>query len=424
MKKNRLAEIAIILGIILITLISFVGIYVQNQSVMENKINGFSFGEELEGCVEVVLETKDDLSEEKMVVSKEILQKRLKDIELKEYNMYQNLENGNILLQLSEKENLTYIANCLNPQGKFEIIDSETKEVLMDSNHVEDAYTIYNTVQDGTVIYMVVDFNEEGTTKLEEISGKYLIKEHIHKEGETEEEHNDKGPQISLNLDGNTIITTGFGEKITNGIIYITVGRPTTDEDTLLAYVEESTKLAAAIKNGVMPLDYDVTSNTYITSNIMENDLKIVAYGIGAMVIISLIILVVKYRKMGLLTAISYVGFVAIYLLIIRYTDSTITFNSMCGIVMVLILNYILTLKFAKNIKNDDKIAEVKDKFKKHIVEFIMLLVPVTILTVVTAFINTAGISSLGIVVFWGIFTMLIYNLLITKNLLEVRTRK
>lgn len=424
MKKNRLAEIAIILGIILITLISFVGIYVQNQSVMENKINGFSFGEELEGCVEVVLETKDDLSEEKMAVSKEILQKRLKDIELKEYNMYQNLENGNILLQLSEKENLTYIANCLNPQGKFEIIDSETKEVLMDSNHVEDAYTIYNTVQDGTVIYMVVDFNEEGTTKLEEISGKYLIKEHIHKEGETEEEHNDKGPQISLNLDGNTIITTGFGEKITNGIIYITVGRPTTDEDTLLAYVEESTKLAAAIKNGVMPLDYDVTSNTYITSNIMENDLKIVAYGIGAMVIISLIILVVKYRKMGLLTAISYVGFVAIYLLIIRYTDSTITFNSMCGIVMVLILNYILTLKFAKNIKNDDKIAEVKDKFKKHIVEFIMLLVPVTILTVVTAFINTAGISSLGIVLFWGIFTMLVYNLLITKNLLEVRTRK
>ena len=123
---------------------------------------------------------------------------------------------------------------------------------------------------------------------------------------------------------------------------------------------------------------------------------------------------------MGLLTSLAYLGCIALFLLILRYTDVLITLNSICGIIVILILNYVFTLKISKDIKSDDNFADTREKLKKQLIDFIMLLVPIIILTVVCAF---AGISSLGIVLFWGIVIMLIYNLLVTKNLFEVRAR-
>lgn len=421
MRKNRLAEITIILGIILVTLVSFVGVYVQNQTIMENKVNEFKFGEELGGYIEVVFATENDLTEEKMLKSKEIMDGRIEDIGLKEYSVYQNTENGNILVQLPNNTDVSYVANCLYPEGKFELVDAETKEVFLNSDDIETAYTAYNTTETGATVYIVIKFDEEGTKKLEDVSGKYLAKEHEHKEGESEEEHNDTGPKISLFLDGETLISTNFGEKITSGELYITLGNSVTDETTLLEYVKEATRISSAIKYGQMPLKYSIDSNTYISSNIMENDLKYFAYGVGVLVIIAIAVLCIKYKKIGMLASLAFVGCIAIYMLIIRYTDSTITLNSIGGIILVLMLDYVFTVKIAKNINSDDKLPEVKSKFKKQIIDFIWVLAPMLILTVVSAF---AGISSLGIVLFWGIATMLLYNVLVTKNLFEARTRK
>ena len=413
MKKNKLAEITIILGIILVILISFIGIYVQNQTKMENKVNEFSIGEELGGYIEVLFDTKEQVTPENIQKSKEIMEKRLEDIGLEEYSIYANNENGNILLQLPKEQDTEYIANCLYQKGVFEIIDTNTKEVLMNNSHVQSSYTLYQTVTGGNAIYMAIEFNEQGKEKLKEISEKYIIKE-------SEETESEKSQTISINLDGNTIISTGFGAPITDGTLYVTVGNATTDTSEMLQYVQQSTQIACAIKNGIMPLSYEIDSNTYISSNIMKNDIITAVNVIGLVTLISLIILIVKYRKIGILASLAYAGCIALYLLVLRYTDSIITLNSICGIIVILILNYVFTLKISKNIKSDDNVADTKEKFKKQFIDFIMLLVPIIILTVVCAF---AGLASLGIVLFWGIVTMLVYNYLVTKNLLEVRTK-
>ena len=231
---------------------------------------------------------------------------------------------------------------------------------------------------------------------------------------------NTEAKTISINLDGNTIISTAFSEAITDGVLYITVGSISTDSTALLTYVEESTKVSTAIKNGIMPLSYSLNSNTYISSSIMESDIINFAYVVGLITIVSLIVIIVKYRKMGLLSSLAYLGYIALFLLIIRYTDCAITLNSICGIVLIMILNFVFTVKIAKDIKSDDSIADVKEKLKQKMIEFIMILVPMAILLVVTAF---TGISNLGIILFWGIITMIAYNFIVTKNLLEVRTR-
>ena len=47
MKKVKI--ITIVLAIILVSLISFVGIYIQTQNRMENKVKDYQLGSELEG---------------------------------------------------------------------------------------------------------------------------------------------------------------------------------------------------------------------------------------------------------------------------------------------------------------------------------------------------------------------------------------
>lgn len=428
MKKSKLAKITIILAIILVVLISFGGIYVQNQTNMENKVNEFTFGEELAGYREIVFSTEDETTSENVIKSKEIMVNRLNDVYAGEYKIYENTENGNILLQVPNNLDIDYVISSLVKKGEFKIIDTDTKEILLDSSNVSKAYTSYQTDTTGTIIFMVIEFNEEGTEKLKGISEKYALADNEsdsttetqengenEEESETEEEE-ESAPTVSLTLDDTTIISTGFSEPITNGIIYVTVGSATTDQETLVTYVESSVQLTTVINNGIMPISYSLNSDTYISSSIMESDLIKVVCGIGIISTIALVYSIIKYKKIGLLTAIAFLGCIAIYLLIIRYTDVTITLNSICGIVLILILNYIFTLKIAKNIKSDDSIAVVKDMFKKQIIEFIMLLIPITILAVVTAF---TALSSLGIVLFWGIIILVAYNFIITRFLVE-----
>ena len=51
-------------------------------------------------------------------------------------------------------------------------------------------------------------------------------------------------------------------------------------------------------------------------------------------------------------------------------------------------------------------------------------VIPIAILSVVFCFIKWIPASSFGMVMFWGIALIIIYNLLITKNLLKKDQKK
>ena len=71
-----------------------------------------------------------------------------------------------------------------------------------------------------------------------------------------------------------------------------------------------------------------------------------------------------------------------------------------------------MLLKAVKGKKENDK------AMKNVIVKFCMMSVPAYIIAIVFAFNSFIPIYSFGMVVFWGITSSVIYNLLVTKNLI------
>ena len=100
-----------------------------------------------------------------------------------------------------------------------------------------------------------------------------------------------------------------------------------------------------------MPVDYEVSQNEYILSDITESVLQKVICAIAIIAVIALIVLIIRYRLIGLLSSIAYIGFAALYLLLVRYTNVTIALEGIFGIVVILIMNYMLINKIASDNK-------------------------------------------------------------------------
>ena len=214
MKKVKI--LTIILAIILISAIAFLGVYSQVQNRMENKVKSYDYAMDLKGVREVRLkvssenktiikdkdgkevEDSESLTDEQITQngytkeetpynpeetltlenyekSKEVIEKRLKELKVEDYDIKLNEQTGDIVLELPEKDNTDVIVSNIYTKGDFKIIDSDTKEVLMDNNDIKKVAVMYgsnssSTQNSGTSIYLDIEFNKDGKSKLEDIS--------------------------------------------------------------------------------------------------------------------------------------------------------------------------------------------------------------------------------------------------------------
>ena len=219
---KKLKMLTIVLVVILITMIAFGGIYIQKQNRMENIIKNYSYAMDLKGARNIRLkvnqenktvikdsegkevESSEDLTDDKIKEkgytkeeipynsqesqkeenykeSKRIIEERLKSLKITDYNIKIDESTGDILLEIAENDNTDSIVSNIGTVGKFEIIDSETKEVLMDNNDIKLANVMYGSSNSsttssssGTTVYLNIEFTKEGAKKLEDISSKYV----------------------------------------------------------------------------------------------------------------------------------------------------------------------------------------------------------------------------------------------------------
>ena len=117
-------------------------------------------------------------------------------------------------------------------------------------------------------------------------------------------------------------------------------------------------------------------------------------------------------------------GLAAIYLLIVRYTNVIISIESIVGIGLILVLNYVFTFMLLNKI-NDMKSKEeenvVKKATTKSYIKFFNRSMPICIMAIVFSFIKWIPLSSFGMITVWGLATIAIYNAIITKNLLMIK---
>ena len=432
MKAIKLTTI--ILLIVLISMIGFFGIYKQNKNM---DINGAR-------NVRLVVDTENE--EEKTVENykkaQKIIEKRLKDAGVQEYNINLNETTGAITIEMPENTDTDSKVSNLNTTGKFEIKDESTDEVLLNNDDIKSSEVLYNTTSNGTAVYLSIDFNKEGKNKLEEISKKYT---HSHDEetneatsNETETETNETTEnsteenseetknenKIKMEIDGQQIMSTSFEEPITNGKIQLSVGTASTDTKTIQGYFTQAQNVATVLDNGNLPVKYNVEKNQYILSNITEENLKCVAVAGCIVALIGIVILTIVFKTNGLVAGISEIGLAAIYLIVLRYTNVMISIESIVGIALILVLNYIFTFMILNNIKkmkkeNAEKL--VNKATTNAYIKFFNRSLPICIMTIAFSFAKWIPLSSFGMVTVWGLVTIAIYNAIITKSILKIK---
>ena len=445
LKINKTLKLAlIILTIILLSIISFAGVYLLDKGRMINKVNNYWLGMDLEGSrrielavntskqtikydkdgkeiastdttTEVAREEEKEINAQEVLtrdnykLTKTVLEKRLNKMGINDYEIRLNEANGNITLNIPENDDTDVTVAQIAYQGKFEVIDNDTKEVLMTNDDLKTVKAGYGQTSSGaTAIFVNMEFNEQGKEKLKNITNTYREVKQTNEE--TGEEQTVK-KQIALNIDGKALLTTYFDEEISNGILQISVGSSSssTTSEELQENLTRARNLASLLDNGKMPIVYQINQNQYIASEVTNQNIAIFASVTVVAVTALMIYVIIKYKEKGILASISLVGYIAILLLVLRYTNVVITVNGIIGIVLSIIINYILVLKLLNS---------EKETYKKEILKFALTLVPVLAIAVVFTFNNWLPIFSFGMIMFWGIAINLLYNLSITRTLL------
>lgn len=367
----------------------------------------------------VKINKDEDLTLENYKLAKKIIKNRLKGMQVGEYKVNLNEENGEITVEIQESDDAEEIIHHLEGQGEFVIRDKDTEQVLIDNKYVESAKTLYGPSDEtgtSTTIYLQIDFNEEGAKKLEEISKIYIAEEHVHEEGE---EHSDdeeiKAKYVSVVLDGTTLSSTYFGETMSTGILYIPITQAS-DNDTLMQYSQELNHITTIINNGKLPVVYEYSENT-IQSSITKNMLAIGILIPVVIMLIACVVLVVKFKANGFIATFLQIGYIALLLLALRYTNVVITIEGIVGIIISVILNYILVYAMLNSLKKNEIIEW------NLIAKFGLKTIPVYIISIILAFNGLTRVNSLGMTLVWGSFCLYIYNLAITRNVLKMMNK-
>lgn len=473
MKYKKLKLVTKILAIIIVCLISFAGIYVQKTNKMENIVKDYEKNKDLTGYREITFnvsqatkvldengnvvgntDTIDDstiesskytkseekvngddvLTEENFDKVQKILEKRLKGLNVQDYNISIDKQNGNVYMQVPEDENADAIVSNIKEVGDFQIKDSNDGTVYLDNSKLKSAKVMYNQSQNGTVVFLELQLNKEGTKILEDLStNKYATQADENKsddtsseENKTEENNDDSSSdensseenkqeqsKVDLMISGSKILSTSFDEPLKDGKIDLTMNTATTDSSTISNYFDSASKIAVLLDNGNLPISYTLGENKYVTSDISSDIVNKVLIGVLIIFGILLIYMIIKYKSRGLLSAISFIGFAAIYSLILRYTNVEISIESIVAIIIALGLNYVINMNLLK-IKSDEK-----KLYNKKYLDLIAKVIPALAISVIFCFTKWSILVTFGMTMFWGIVLILLYNFLVTKNIVN-----
>lgn len=417
-----LGRILTIIIIMLVSLGSFVGIFKLEQNAMKNITPDYELGMDLYGARHIVAKVDDTNAEDmrtydNYIKSKEIIEERLKFLEISDYLVRLDDATGEIDIEIPEDATTDYFAEYTGMQGKFTMTDDETSEVLLDNNSLKKASIQYGTSSAGTTVYLVIEFNKEGSSKLQEVSKTYIKS--------TDSEGNDTIKKVKMSIDDQTIMTTYFGEEMTDGIMQIPLGT-TTDATDIQNYLKQASNISVFLNTEPLPIKYSVDINRFEYSDITENTLKIATIVLASIFAIMLIYMIIKYKANGILGALANVGFLALLLLAIRYGKVTLTLTGIAGIAIATIIEYVITMLVIKQYNKDTDQATVNKNVKNVMSNSAKTIAPILIMSVIFALIKWEQIASIGMVLFWAILIMVVYNAIIlaTKFYITKKNKK
>ena len=457
MKKVKI--ITIVLAIILITMVAFFGVYIKTQNRMENKVKDYLLGRELEGARQIELKISDGDEENKLEQSADILtvenyeivkksiENRLNALGADDYTISLNKSNGTIIVELAEDERTDSYAYYLTASNKVQIAEKDSKTVLLSDSMVKKATYNYTADAEGYYqIYMELQLNNEGQAKVQEISQNYAIlateideieaaQEEKEEESEKEDTTTEKEAKTeNIETEKNeenvsekkiAVLTIAGSEyditKIEKNILTVNIGGKTANNTSINNNTAKAAELTMLINTGKYPVEYEIENNRYIYSSITKTELMYFALSILAIIFVILVILTIKYKIPGLLSSIACIGFISIFSLILRYTNVLITIEGIGAIILTIAINIKLVQSILSKVQKINLVNEAVNNTYK---ELFLKLVPVMIIVITFCFSGWTNLSSFGMIMFWGLILIAVYNIIITKTLLKLRENK
>ncbi len=458
MKKVKI--ITIILAIVLVSLVAFGGVYIQTQNRMEDKVKEYSLGRELKGerVVEIKVtdgstEGKTKPSDEELTVEnyetvKKTVENRLKDLGAQDYTISLDKENGTIRVELPEDSNTDTYVYYLTTSGKVEMKEKDTENVLLNDSMIKKAQYTYTSNADGAYqVYLELILTKDGQAKLDEVKNDYAVLATEVSEAEsknnttsdnttTESSTDENNTTTNTTTEGTetqeseetkkiaslTIAGTSYDiEKYEKNKITVKIGSQTSNTTTVNNSIAKAAELSMLINAGKYPIDYEVDVNRYVESDIDQQQLIYFVAGVAVILVIIFIIATIKYKGKGLLASISFIGFIALTSLLLRYTNVIISIEGIGAILLTIIINLKLNQMILSKTKTMDVVSEATKASYK---ELFTSIIPIIIITIVFCFSGWTSLSSFGMIMFWGLVLIAVYNIVVTKTLLKLKESK
>lgn len=415
----------------------------------ENEVNeekGNEASEENETSENTTEESSNNVRDYKKCA--EVIKARLKSLKVDNYTVSYDENSGRIVITLPEDNKTDIILADITQKGKFTIKDAQTDEILLNNDDVKNVK--FGTTQTSALyktFYMSINFNMQGSSKFKKITKEYQpvaddentvneteenteeeteendeneieVTESEESESDEEDEEESSSKEITLNIDDTTLLTTDFSEIVDNGVLTLTLGSITADEESDELY--SAYNLGAIIENDEMPIQYEITGNTYIDSVVESKTLKAFIYIEIAIALAIALIMIIKFRAIGVFSTILSIGYLAILLIVIRYANVELSLEGIIAIELSYIVNSIFGFMICKALKEKNPDKKEKKKLQKEIItKYTLIIVPELIIAFVCCFTEWTSIYSFGMVIFWGIIISWIYNALLSKFLVR-----
>lgn len=459
-KSKKLKLILMILICVLIILVGFLGIYSKRGNLYKNILPEYKFASDLKGSTvvefevdtgsetiyldkdgkevdssEVTDENEDDYTKKEILVNEKetlnsnnykkvvnIMKKRLEFLQANQYRLDLDEKTGKIVLTF-EDEYPDDIKSILPMEGKLELVDSNTKDLILSYNDftsAEATYAALDAMGEGSyTIYIDFKLNSSGIEKINNID-KY--KTSISDGNEEESTENTSVNKLKVMFDSDEIAEVSYEDiLLTNKTLRVATDKNLTSNSTINSKLNTNTIVSKLATMGKMPVIYNLTAEEYIQSNV-KTTVYYIVIGIAIICAIISIYLIIRYKSKGILAVIGFIANIALFLLLIRLTNIQISLNGFAGILGLILLNTILVNNILKGIKEADK--TFSENIKKAYLKTIDVFVVMLIIFAVFSFSSMTVINVVGLLVFWGWIVTILGNLILTVPMLSIVSKK
>lgn len=405
--------------------------------------------------------TENKLTEKDYENAKKIMEKRLQALGAQDYTISLDKENGTVRVELAENDNVDMYIYYLYASQKITIKDTDSKDILLNDDMIKGAkYSYSNDSKGAYQVYEEIELTKDGQAKLNELLNDYALLatdvteiENAKKASESEStktestseentestENTDEQNTESTETQSTTEETSSNSEttkktaklyvndttydisKIEKRKITVKIGASSSNTTSVNNNISKAAEIAMLENAGKLPADYEVDTNRYEYSSITQKEIIYFAIVMIAILVITLLVYCVIYKKSGILASISFVGFVASFSLLIRYTNVAISIEGISAIIIVMIINLIINREILSKTKKMNLVNEAVKSTYKNIY---LKLIPVGILTIVFCLSKWESLSSFGMIMFWGLVLTAIYNVIVTRTLLNLKENK